>query len=180
MCYTRGRSKQGTKTSTVITVVATTAARTSDVWRGWNAPRERDRERGRKRRPGNGLPYPGRRDDIQGWRTWYSAHRTILQDGSEDFSFYSSRFVFLSAMDPTSRICSRQPCSFPAALIRLFSKFRHVRAPPPAPPDRMELKCNLSTFRLDQKSKAKWSFYVSRNHMTMDNPFTLIALFTLY
>lgn len=157
--YMRGRSNDETGDKNVNGYNCCGCDCGEDVWRlarvkctkGWQAGgRGGDRGRGYEK---------GRHT---GWRTWYSAHRTIPQGGSEDFSFYSNRFVFLSAMDPTSRICSRQPCSFPAALIHLFSEFRHVRAASPPPcSDRIELKCNLSTFRLDQKSTAKWSFYVS-------------------
>lgn len=103
-------TKRGAKTSTVITVVAAVAARTSDVWHGRIALAEGT---GGCRVTTGGESVGGARGGRGGGRdTWARGD----SDGwFRGFRLYSSRFVYLSAMDPASRL-QRTTNSYPGPL----------------------------------------------------------------
>lgn len=138
-CENVATMKRGTKTSTVITVVAAAAARTSDVWRGWIVPGEREGEID----VGDGLRgYEEASYGGGGRDTWRAGRfRRVV---SRISGFYSSRFVFLSAMVLASRVCSGQPCSV-ASLARFDLPFFGISPRTRgAVLQRIELKCDLS------------------------------------
>lgn len=156
----------------------TTAARTSDVWRGWIAPGGNGRKKvvgggeGRGRTGYEGASYRvanvilGAQGDFVGWLARISAFIRVV---SSSFRRWISRLASASGSPAVASLAA-----FDLPFFGISPRTRDA-----VPPRRIELKCDLSTSVRKSTAKRSRVLHVSRNREIIEPSVPCISMLNI-